>query len=185
MTSNIENINELIHKTFSSISVGDAKRAQNIFSAWEQVLSKIKSVNQDANPNEGQNLVDHTRIIDLKNGILLVEADHPGWISLLQFHKKFILNGMRMRIPDLEISTLAFRLKGKRGELYGGNENAYSAEKVRSEIEKRIDEEEKKLADYENLDKKSDDFKKKKELPPELASIFEDLQKSMLTNSEK
>ena len=124
MTSNIENINELIHKTFSSISVGDAKRAQNIFSAWEQVLSKIKSVNQDANPNEGQNLVDHTRIIDLKNGILLVEADHPGWISLLQFHKKFILNGMRMRIPDLEISTLAFRLKGKRGELYGGNENA-------------------------------------------------------------
>lgn len=185
MTSEIININELIHKTFSSISVGESKKAMDIFSAWEKVLSKIRSANHEANPNEGQNLIDHTRIIDLKNGVLLVEADHPGWISLLQMHKKFILKGMEMEIPGEEISTLAFRLKGKRGDLYGGGENMSSPDKVRSELEKRIDEEEKKLANQSHLLQNSDEIKKNKELPPELASIFEDLHKTMLTNSEK
>ena len=78
MTSEIMNINELIHKTFSSISVGESKKAMDIFAAWENVLSKIRATNHEANPNEGQNLIDHTRIVDLKNGVLLVEADHPG-----------------------------------------------------------------------------------------------------------
>ena len=185
MTSEIMNINELIHKTFSSISVGEAKKAMDIFAAWENVLSKIRATNHEANPNEGQNLIDHTRIVDLKNGVLLVEADHPGWITLLQMHKKFILKGMEMEIPGADISTLAFRLKGKRGDLYGGDENATSPDKVRAEIEKRIDEEEKKLSNQSFQEKNSDEIQKTRELPPELASIFEDLHKTMLTNSEK
>ncbi len=185
MTSEIMNINELIHKTFSSISVGESKKAMDIFAAWENVLSKIRATNHEANPNEGQNLIDHTRIVDLKNGVLLVEADHPGWISLLQMHKKFILKGMEMEIPGADISTLAFRLKGKRGDLYGGDENATSPDKVRAEIEKRIDEEEKKLSNQSFKEKNSDEIQKTRELPPELASIFEDLHKTMLTNSEK
>ena len=185
MVSNIENINQLIHKTFSNISVGESKKAQDIFAAWEHVLSKIRAVNQEENPNEGQNLLDHSRIIDLKNGVLLVEADHPGWISLLQLHKKFILKGMNMYLPNVEISTMAFRLKGKRGDLFDGIENASSPEKVRAEIEKRIDREEEKLAKQNIRMQNSDNLNKNKELPPELASIFEDLQKSMLTNSEK
>ena len=185
MTSEIMNINELIHKTFSSISVGESKKAMDIFAAWENVLSKIRATNHEANPNEGQNLIDHTRIVDLKNGVLLVEADHPGWISLLQMHKKFILKGMKMEIPGADISTLAFRLKGKRGDLYGGDENATSPDKVRAEIEKRIDEEEKKLSNQSFQEKNSDEIQKTRELPPELASIFEDLHKTMLTNSEK
>ena len=80
---------------------------------------------------------------------------------------------------------MAFRLKGKRGDLFDGIENASSPEKVRAEIEKRIDREEEKLAKQNIRMQNSDNLNKNKELPPELASIFEDLQKSMLTNSEK
>ena len=78
MNEDIVNINELIHRTFENISVEGSRSANKIVESWRNVLSRIKSVNPEMNPNEGQNLIDHSRVVDLKNGMLLVEADHPG-----------------------------------------------------------------------------------------------------------
>ena len=55
MNEEIVNINELIHKTFNNISVEGSKNASRIVSAWNSVLSRIKSVNPIQNPNEGEN----------------------------------------------------------------------------------------------------------------------------------
>lgn len=184
MNDEIVNINEIIHKTFKNITVENSRNANKVVQSWNSVLSKIKSYNQENNPNEGQNLIDHTSIIDLKNGILLVEADHPGWISLLQFHKKFILKGMQMAVPEAEISSLAFRLRGSKAGL-GSGDMKKSADETRKEIEKRIEVEENNLKNT-NIGNLSEakNFKTS-ELAPELAQIFEDLKKSMLTNSKK
>jgi predicted nucleic acid-binding Zn ribbon protein len=38
----------------------------------------------------GEDMISHSSVKDLNNGILLVEADHPGWIQLLQIRKKKI-----------------------------------------------------------------------------------------------
>ena len=182
MNEEIVNINELIHRTFENISVEGSKSANRIVESWRNVLSRIKSVNPQMNPNEGENLIDHSRVVDLKNGMLLIEADHPGWISLLQFHKKFILKGMQMSVPDANINSIVFRLRGTRDEISSPCEREKI---VRANIEKRIESEEKNLnqanLSHQNVQKSY----KIEELPPELAEIFADLKNTMLTKSKE
>ncbi len=183
MNSDIQGLNDIIHSTFKNLKVQDLDRANTVTDLWSSVLKNINSTGSKSNPNEGQNLADHSRVIDLKNGVLLVEADHPGWISLLQMHQKFIIRGMNMKSPDLKISTIAFRLKGNRGTL--GDVKTDSVEKIKEDMSKKLDKE------NEILNQKNPEFTKKSEnltenvkLPPELAAIFADLKQSMLTNSE-
>lgn len=175
-------MNSVLSSIFTNINVSDMENADNIFSVWTKILLTIKSY---VNPNEGQNLADHSKVVDLKNGILLIEVDHPGWIELLQIHKKYIMGGLKRYLPDIHIKTLAFRLKGKKAEIYGGPENISTPEKVRSKIEERMEKEEKFLKDAEISVEKVENSNKNKELPPELMSIFDDLKQSMLTNSKK
>ena len=115
MREEIVSFSQIISNAFDSIKVENAKNSVNIYDEWKKILSRIKT--NSSNPNEGLNMAGHSRVIDLKNGILLIEADHPGWISLIQFHKKYILNGFRMKFPEVEFKTLAFRLKGNKGEI--------------------------------------------------------------------
>ncbi|MBP5451387.1 MAG: DUF721 domain-containing protein [Treponema sp.] len=183
MSNEIQKLNDIIHLAFKNIRVQDMEKANTIADVWSSVLKKINSNNPKANPNEGQNLADHSRVVDLKNGVLLIEADHPGWISLLQMHKKFIIRGINMKVPDLKISTLAFRLKGNRGNL--GEIERPSVEKVKEEMSKKLDEENEILRQKNpEFTKKPENLTKNVELPPELAAIFADLKQSMLTNSE-
>ena len=183
MNSDIQEINDIIHSTFRNLKVQDLNRANTVTDLWSSVLKNINSTGSKPNPNEGQNLADHSRVIDLKNGVLFVEADHPGWISLLQMHQKFIIRGMNMKVPDLKISTLAFRLKGNRGTL--GNVKPDSVEQVKEKMSKKIDKENEILRQKNpEFTKNSENLTKNVELPPELAAIFADLKQSMLTNSE-
>ena len=115
MREEIVSFSQIISNAFNSIKVENAQNSVNIYDEWKKILSRIKT--NSSNPNEGLNMAGHSRVIDLKNGILLIEADHPGWISLIQFHKKYIINGFRMKFPEVEFKTLAFRLKGNKGEI--------------------------------------------------------------------
>lgn len=58
----------------------------------------------------GETLAAHSRIADLRNGTAFVEADHPGWIQLLQLKQDSSLKAIRAAYPELGISALAFRL---------------------------------------------------------------------------
>jgi hypothetical protein len=58
----------------------------------------------------GDNLAAHSRIVDLKLSVLMVEADHPGWIQILQTKQKALLQGVSRRFPDLQITGISFRL---------------------------------------------------------------------------
>lgn len=179
MNNEITHINEMLLKVFDNISVETVKNSTRIVEVWKSVLLKIKSYN----PNEGQNLVDHSRVVDLKNGMLLIEADHPGWISLLQMHKKFILNGLQMQIKDVPINSIVFRLKNNQTKTPVDFKT--HSKNVSVEIEKKIESEE------ENLQKSGISVQnhqksyKTEDLSPDLAKIFGDLKKSLLTNSKE
>jgi hypothetical protein len=58
----------------------------------------------------GPNLAAHSRPVDVRNGIVFVEAEHPGWIQLLQMNQHRILETIRSAFPELGISGIAFRL---------------------------------------------------------------------------
>ncbi len=55
-------------------------------------------------------LLDHSRIIDLKNGILWVEVDHPGWMQILHLQQSRILQRIRRRYPPLAVRGLSCRV---------------------------------------------------------------------------
>ena len=92
MSEDIVSIGRVVEKMFGNLSVEDTRKAVTITNEWKKIVSRIKpSPNSSVrNENIGNNLADHSRVVDLKTGVLLVEADHPGWISLLQFYKSFI-----------------------------------------------------------------------------------------------
>jgi hypothetical protein len=70
----------------------------------------------------------HSRIFDLERGILLVEADHPGWIQLLQTKQNEILDRVRFLNRDIEIRGISFRLF--RGDDFTVPKSAAPAEKT-------------------------------------------------------
>jgi hypothetical protein len=58
----------------------------------------------------GDNLAAHSRIADVRNGIVFVETEHPGWIQLLQMRQNQILDEIKRTFPELGVSGIAFRL---------------------------------------------------------------------------
>jgi hypothetical protein len=48
--------------------------------------------------------------------VLLIEADHPGWIQILQTRQNELLTVAKRRFPDLDIRGIAFRLSRSRQE---------------------------------------------------------------------
>ena len=55
--------------------------------------------------------VSHSRIAELEKTVLLVEADHPGWIQLLQTKQSELLKAVRRRFPEISFTGISFRLK--------------------------------------------------------------------------
>ena len=112
-------------------------------SLWRKVVSRIKSNAENSERDDmidkrmplGERLASNTRVLDLKNGVLIIESDHPGWIQYLKFYQSFIIKGLKMENPDLKISSLAFRLKGKEEKEMDVYEQALK--KARAEMEER------------------------------------------------
>lgn len=154
MNNDYRKANEILTNIFDNLSQNLLKDSANITNGWKYVLSSIKSRN---NKNIGELLISHTRVVDLKNGILLVETDHPGYIQTLQMYNSYIIRGMNKKYPELEIKTLSFRLKGTNFELKDikekTNEEKYTEEEIESKTTIRSDLPEELKMKFEELKK--------------------------------
>ena len=52
----------------------------------------------------------HSRLIDVRDGFLQVEVDHPGWLQMGQLRAAAILQEARRRAPGARIDGVRFRL---------------------------------------------------------------------------
>ena len=159
--------------------------ANEICSVWRKVVSGVRSIKHDSQDSDkrmplGERLAGNTRVVDLKNGVLLVESDHPGWIQYLRMYQKFILTGLKMNLPNLKITNLAFRVAGEKVSLSDTYEQQLA--KSRREMEQKIEEQEKQLKKYEKKSENKENASS--ELPPELLAKFDSIRQSMLTNSD-
>lgn len=170
---------DLVMRYVNMNQVGEANKIHNV---WRDVVSKVTPYGVNDNDEKripiGERLAGNTRVIDLKNGVLLVETDHPGWIQYLNMCKKFILKGLKMALPELKISTLAFRVAGQNVSLSDSYDDM--VEKSKKEMAEKLDKEEKLLNEQFPEKKKSNNSK----LPPELAAKFESIKSDMLTNNK-
>lgn len=58
----------------------------------------------------GERYYSHSHPLDIKNGILIVEAEHSGWIHLMQFQAGNIQKKINAKYPELRITGIVFRL---------------------------------------------------------------------------
>jgi len=93
---------DILAAFFDEATMKKAKNYGELFSAslWSELLGKC-GLSQGFS---------HTRIADLNKAILLIEADHPGWIQLLQTKQKTLLELIQRRFPELTLTGISFRL---------------------------------------------------------------------------
>ena len=155
---------EIVSAFFENIESQKLENASKMLIAWKKTVQKISG--------NGQQLFDHSRIVDFKNGILLVETDHPAWSQMLQFHKKFILTGMNKICFDTKIETLAFRVRGNKATLADSGKKI--AEEEMKKYSEKLNAEEKILLEKGFLGNEKKFAKKDdEELPENLKEIFE------------
>ena len=65
----IQAFSSVLNGVFDVLHTTEAKKADDTAAAWRKILLSIKS---STNPNEGANLAAHSRVVDLKNGVLLI-----------------------------------------------------------------------------------------------------------------
>ena len=94
--SRIKDAASLLSAFFDEEKLRMGSRYTEFFTSWTYLV--------------GERLAAHSRIADIDKGILVVEAEHPGWIQLLQFRQTSILEGVKARFPEFELRSIVFRL---------------------------------------------------------------------------
>ena len=163
---NIVSAADMITSVFSNLDKKTLEESGKLIDTWKRVVSKVRSAGRDY----GEQLCAHTNPVQFEKGVLLAEADHPGWIQILQLYSKFILTGLQRAAPELGITTLSFKLKGRDAELCGKSYDEQVAEE-RRKMEKRY------KTHYGGQDKKG--ARKGQPLSPELQAKLDALKVSI------
>ncbi|MBN1519821.1 MAG: DUF721 domain-containing protein [Spirochaetales bacterium] len=90
---------DILSKVLGPSSAARVEQWAGVFSGWSRVA--------------GDQLAAHSKPVDIKNGIVIVEADHPGWIQHLQFRQERMLRELVKTYPELDLKGLAFRLASR------------------------------------------------------------------------
>lgn len=97
--SRIKDVTALLSSFFDEDKVRRGERYSGLFASW---LSLV-----------GSRLAAHSRVADVDKGLLIIEAEHPGWIQLLQMRQSGILEEAVRRYPELGLRGIVFRLAGE------------------------------------------------------------------------
>jgi hypothetical protein len=93
-------LSSLFNEKFDPVFLKKARKTAGLFTSWEAITAEAGIAAAAA----------HSRISELERGILLIEAEHPGWRQILQTRQSQLLNTVQRRYPELEIRGIAFRL---------------------------------------------------------------------------
>ncbi len=96
--SRVKSAGQLVAALVSPKTSADAERWFEFGDEWKRA----------AGEREGA----HSRVSDVKNGVLFVEVEHTGWIQLLKFKEDSILKHLARRFPELQLRGIAYRLAG-------------------------------------------------------------------------
>jgi hypothetical protein len=97
--SRIKDVSFLLTAFFDADKLQKGERYADFFSSWPDLV--------------GSRLAAHSRVADVDKGFLVIEAEHPGWIQLLQIKQSSILSEISHRYPELGLRGIVFRLSDK------------------------------------------------------------------------
>lgn len=178
----VSDCSEMIMSVFQEIEKSTLERSNNFYKSWKKIITSIKSYN-DNEISLGQNLYEHSKVIEVKNGIMLIETDHPGWTQMMQMNKRFILKGLKMYMPEMNVTTLLFRVKGSDATLSDLSYDKQLEEANKKELEK-INRKQTILKKYEKVDDNNKNESHSSELPEDISNMFKGMMKTMLTKNQ-
>ena len=119
-----EILKELFNEQFGPQFMETARSTSSLFSSWPRLVAEVwPRSDETLNEAEGGNgksasndvpaVALHSKIAEMEKGVLLVEADHPGWIQVLQTKQGELLSAVQRLYPQQEIRAIAFRLSRK------------------------------------------------------------------------
>ncbi|MDR0556720.1 MAG: DUF721 domain-containing protein [Treponema sp.] len=91
---------DLLSVFFDEYAGRNARNISKVFTSWAAIVKEQRI----------PAAADHTQIVELERNIALIEADHSGWIQILQTKQQEILESFRRRFPELTINGVSFRL---------------------------------------------------------------------------
>ena len=109
-------VTALFRDRFGPDFLETARSNASLFSSWNKIVAEVWPREPDSEQRQDDipAVAAHSQIRELENSILLVEADHPGWIQILQTKQGELLSAVQHRYPELGISAIAFRLSRQR-----------------------------------------------------------------------
>lgn len=121
MSDSFRNMSDLLEKCFVNMSDKD-KDSVKVASDWRNIVMKIHSENSHGRESSdiGSQLADHSKIIDIKNGTVFVETDHPARLQLFHMYKNYLLTVLKNNYHELGIKSISFFMKkDKKSVSYG------------------------------------------------------------------
>jgi hypothetical protein len=97
--SRIKDISALLSSFFSGDKLRHGEHYSDFFASWESMV--------------GPRLAAHSRVADVDKGLLVIVAEHPGWIQLLQLRQSSIIAEVSRRYPELGLRGIVFKLEGQ------------------------------------------------------------------------
>jgi len=91
----VKRIGELLKEYLAQRGWLEGDPYSPLFSGWKTIA--------------GEALADHCRIADAKDGTLLLEVDHPGWMQMVQLNKPSLLSAARKAAPRARIENIKVR----------------------------------------------------------------------------
>lgn len=149
-------IGQVITKLFNNLEQSQVENGLSLLNVWKKILCSIDY--------DGAKLACHTSVVELKNDNLLVEVDHPGWGQILSLHKKYILRGLAMHVPQLTVRNIFTRVKGQTFTLPDFPQTKTQSANSEDFAEKNIP-----------------DSAPVSQMPDELNKMFADMRNSLLT----
>jgi len=88
----VKKVGELLREYLREKGWLTASPWQPLFNGWAQIA--------------GEPLASHSRLSDIRGGILIVEVDHPGWIQVARLRQEGILSAARKAAPEAALEGI-------------------------------------------------------------------------------
>jgi len=113
----MKTIGEILRSVIGERNLELYKEHKTLFDSWQDIVEKsfleeiIGGELQKNQKKAALKTAKHSRIVGLSNNILVVEADHTGWIQILKSKHNIILSLVQRDFSKTPVQKINFVLK--------------------------------------------------------------------------
>ncbi len=87
---------EVLSRLLDKGMISEGKRWWELFRRWRNIV--------------GEKAAAHSQVVDVQNGRVIIEADHPGWAQILQTKSKTIIDAVNRLQPAAKVTGIRIRV---------------------------------------------------------------------------